>query len=144
MSEKKIQLPAVIEQFDKLRKKNPYVVYAGLGAIAAILAYLILAKGSTKGIPVQIDVAVGQSYIVENPNVGDTLLVAQPGVLSSADSQEDESKNICVVPKGSKATVTEISGAMGIPNLYVKLQITDGSCAGKTGWTTKANLKPLP
>lgn len=142
-TEKKLQLPAAIAQVDALRRKNPYVFYVVLGSLSAVIAYFALASGSTKGTAVNVNVVIGQTYAINNPNVGDTLLVTQPGLLSSVDNSEDESRNVCLVSKGTKATVTEISGALGIPNLYVRVKPIEGSCAGKEGWTTKANLQPL-
>lgn len=121
-----------------LRKKNPKVFYGGVAAILFIMFFLFTRGGGVESTKIPT-VTMGQTYELRNPNVGDVLLVATPGKLSSAEAKEEDSQNICVVKGGTRATVLEEAVVNYIP--YVKVKPIEGDCVDKTGWTSKVNIK---
>ncbi len=121
-------------------KTNPKALYALIGAIA-VGSLTIAMTGGGEGGKVQVKAAVslGQSVTLENPNGGLSHLTATPGLISASDSEEDSDLNICQAPSGSHATVEEEQVVGLLP--FVKVAVTDGDCQGKTGWTSKVNVK---
>lgn len=60
-------------------------------------------------------------------------------MMSASVSEEDREQSICTAQPGTHGTVEEIQIVDTLP--YVKVAITDGDCAGKSGWTTRTNVK---
>ena len=121
-------------------KTNPKALYALIGAIA-VGSLTIAMTGGGEGGKVQVKAAVslGQSVTLENPNGGLSHLTATPGLISASDAEEDSDLNICQAPSGSHGTVVEEQVVGLLP--FVKVAVTDGACQGKTGWTSKVNVK---
>ncbi|MDD5033132.1 MAG: hypothetical protein PHE55_00105 [Methylococcaceae bacterium] len=128
-------------------KTNPKAMYAAVGAVIVVVL-AVLMSGGDEGVS-QMKTAPltpGQKVTVKNPNIGNTVLVASPGPLGLADSDnENDSKNndsvICrQVVSGTTATVEEETTVNYIP--FVKLTLNDGDCSGKTGWMPKVNINP--
>lgn len=120
-------------------KSNPKVLYVAGGA--AVIVALLLALGGGGGEQVKPIAAVtpGQTVTVANPNGGEIQLNVLPGLVSAAQTEEDEKQIVCHVASGNQATVVEeqTTGALS----FVKVQVKDGPCQGKSGWTAKINIK---
>lgn len=120
-------------------KSNPKALYAAAGALIVAVLALALGGGGTGEVQVKTTVQVGQTVVVSNPNVGDSQLTVAPGLMSvSSGEDENDEQKVCVVKSGTRATVEEESVVGSLP--FVKLKILDGSCEGKTGWTSKVNV----
>ena len=67
-------------------------------------------------------------------------MTSGPGILSASVAEEDREQTICTAQPGTHGTIEE----QQVIDLlsYVKIKITDGECEGKTGWTSKTNIKP--
>jgi hypothetical protein len=119
-------------------KSNPKALYALVGAVV-VVALAIAMSGGGEEIQVKTTLTPGQTVTLDNPNVGDTQLMAVPGKLSSIEAEGEEGQNICLAKKGTSATVEEETTVNFIP--YVKVSVKDGPCQGKSGWTPKVNVK---
>ncbi len=119
-------------------KGSPKLLYGGIALLVLIVLWLML-RGGGEQIEIKTTVTPGQTVTLQNPNVGNTLLVAVPGKLGSADDESDDSQNVCVVPPGTQAVVEEETVVNYIP--FVKVKVLDGSCKDKNGWTSKVNIK---
>lgn len=117
-------------------KTNPKAIYIAGGALLVLILLMTFRGGDGEIAQVRSNVSVGQTVIVRNPNVGDTLLVAVPGKLGSADTGDEE--NICVVKPGATAILEEETVMNTLS--FVKVAIQDGECQGKSGWTPKVNV----
>jgi len=122
-------------------KSNPKALAAAAVAVGLVL-FLVIKGGSEEGEkPAKVAaVAVGQKVTIQNPNIGNTILLAAPGAVGLADSDNDKDDMIICrhVGSGTTATVNEESTVNYIP--FVKLTLIDGECAGKTGWMAKVNI----
>jgi len=123
-------------------KTNPKAL--GAAALAVSLVLFLVLKGGDEGVK-QANVAaisIGQKVTIQNPNIGNTILLAAPGAVGLADSDNDKDDMIVCrhVVSGSTATVNEESTVNYIP--FVKLTLIDGECAGKIGWMAKVNIAP--
>jgi len=119
-------------------KDNPKAIYAVIGALAVI--GLVMALGGGGGqVQVKTAAAPGQTIVLQNPNGGDTQLNAIPGLVSVAQSEEDEKQIVCHVAAGTPAVVEEEQSVVGLP--FVKVQVKDGPCQGKSGWASKINIQ---
>lgn len=121
-----------------LKRVDPKILGA-CGVIAIALILMMAGGGSQQSAQVQVKVAPGQNVVLQNPNIGNTLLVASPGQLSSADYDEKDSQNICEVAGGTPALVEEESVVNYIP--WVKVKVLDGPCKDRSGWAPKVNIK---
>jgi hypothetical protein len=126
--------------FIETLKSNPKAM--GAAAVAVLLVLFLVLKGTDDGSK-SADVAVisiGQKVTVQNPNIGNTILLAAPGAVGLADSDNDKDDMIVCrhVVSGTSATVNEESTVNYIP--FVKLTLNDGECTGKTGWMAKVNI----
>ena len=123
-----------------LRQSNPKVFYGGLGAVVILVLFLLIGGGDTSQAP-QVNAAlkVGETYRLVNPNGGEVLLVAVPGQFSSAEDNGEDSKNICLVDSNTQVVLQEETFVNYIH--YVKVQPSGGPCKGKSGWTSKVNIK---
>lgn len=121
-------------------KTNPKALYALIGAIAIGSLTLAMTGGGEAGkVQVKANVSLGQSVTLDNPNGGLSHLTATPGLISASDDEEDGDLNICRAPSGSHGTVEEEQVVGMLP--FVKVAVTDGECQGKTGWTSKVNVR---
>jgi hypothetical protein len=138
-SEKKpnTALSGVIETL----KSNPKAM-AAAGVAVALVLFLVLKGSGDEGVsPAKVAItSIGQTVTIKNPNVGNTILLAAPGAVGLADSDNDKDDMIICrnVLSGTTATVNEESTVNYIP--FVKLTLNDGECAGKTGWLAKVNI----
>jgi ABC-type oligopeptide transport system substrate-binding subunit len=122
-------------------KSNPKAMAAA--AVVVGLAVFLLVKGSSSEgeKPAKVAaVSVGQTVTVQNPNIGNTILLAAPGAVGLADSDNDKDDMIICrhVVSGTTAVINEESTVNYIP--FVKITLNDGECAGKTGWMAKVNI----
>ena len=121
-------------------KTNPKALYALIAAIAIGSLTLAMTGGGEGGkVQVKAAVSMGQAVNLDNPNGGLSHLTATPGLISASDAEEDSDLNICRAPAGSHATVEEEQVVGLLP--FVKVAVTDGECQGKTGWTSKVNVR---
>ena len=136
MSENNNALGGIINTF----KNNPTALYVLVGAIAVVALTLAL-TGDGEGGKVQVKAAVslGQTVTLDNPNGGVSHITATPGLISASDAEEDSDLNVCRAPSGSHATIEEEQVVALLP--YVKVSVLDGDCQGKSGWTSKVNVK---
>jgi hypothetical protein len=138
MSEEKSTGPSGLAAIIDTLKNNPKALYAAGGAI--VVVFLAMTLGGNDGQIGEAKVApltIGQTIKIENPNIGNTVLVAVPK-LGSSDSEDDDTIICRVVAPGTSATVEEESTVNYIP--FVKVTLKDGECQGKTGWLPKVNV----
>lgn len=120
-------------------QNNPKLLYLLIGVVAiGSLTMALTGDGDGGKVQVKAAVSVGQSIALENPNGGLSHLTATPGLISASD-EEDSDLNICKAPAGSHGTVEEETVVGLLP--FVKVTVTDGECQGKTGWTSKVNVR---
>lgn len=125
-------------------KTNRKAQYALAGAVVVlILASFMGGGGGEIQQRAPAVVATGQTVTLENPNGGNSHLTIAPGLVSAADAEEDKEQSVCMAKAGTKAIVKEeqvvpVAGG-GLP--FVKVEVVDGECKGKTGWTSKVNVK---
>lgn len=125
-----------------LQKDKPAVFYGGIAGVVVVLWFIMSGSGGGN-VEVKVNVAPGQSVTLLNPNGGKSLIDEQPGNFSL--NAEDEKSFVCYADGGTTATVKDETmiptmGGQALP--FVKVEITGGSCAGKSGWTAKTNIKP--
>ena len=120
-------------------KTNPKALYALIGAIAVGSLAMALTGGGSGKVEVKTAVSSGQAVVLENPNGGLSHLTMAPGLMSASDSEEDKDQDVCTAPAGTRGVVEEEQVVGLLP--FVKVKITDGNCQGKTGWTSKINIK---
>ncbi len=110
------------------------------GLVALSSAALVLSGCGDDKTSGPIALSNGQSITLENPNGGLSHLTSGPGILSASVAEEDREQTICTAQAGTHGTIEE----QQVIDLlsYVKIKITDGECEGKTGWTSKTNIKP--
>lgn len=129
--------PGLVENL----KSNPKAM-AAAAVIIGLGGFLLLKGSSDEGEkPAKVAaVSIGQTVTVQNPNIGNTILLAAPGAVGLADSDNDKDDMIVCrhVLSGTKAVVNEESVVNYIP--FVKITLSDGECAGKIGWMAKVNL----
>jgi len=129
---------AAAQKVIEVLKTNATARYAAIGGAAAIMLGIFMSggDGGTKMAAVQL--SAGQTVTVENPNGGNSMLAVAPGMMAVADP-EDTEQNVCLVKGAAKGKVEEeqVAGMLS----YVKVTMTDGECKGKTGWTSKTNVR---
>lgn len=119
---------------------NPKLLYILIGVVAVGSLTMALTGGGDGGkVQVKAAVSAGQTVTLENPNGGLSHLTATPGLISASDAEEDSDLNVCKAPAGSHGTVEQETVVGLLP--FVKVAVTDGECQGKTGWTSKVNVK---
>lgn len=119
-------------------KSNPKALYAAIGALVVIVLVLALSGGG-QDVQVKTALSVGQQVTLDNPNGGGSHLTTTPGLMSTAEAEEDQEQSVCVTKAGTKATVEEEMVVGQLP--FVKVKVLDGDCQGKSGWTSKVNVK---
>ncbi|BBA32593.1 uncharacterized protein sS8_0628 [Methylocaldum marinum] len=137
MSEDNNPSKAAVSVLDTL-KSNPKALYAAIGA--AVVVVLILAmSGGGEEMQITTAVTVGQQVTLDNPNGGGSHLTVVPGLMSTSEAEDDQDQSVCVTKAGTKATVEEEMVVGQLP--FVKVKVLDGDCQGKSGWTSKVNVK---
>ncbi len=119
------------------REENPKVFYGGIGTVVVVvLLFMVLTPAGTDIEGPKI--TIGNVYTIAAPNGGPANLTASP-VFSSADYAGEDSVNVCQVKPGTKGKVLESRFVTYID--YVRLEILDGDCMGKKGWTSSVSLR---
>ena len=122
-------------------KSNPKAM-AILGGALALVLFLVFKGGSDQGVTQAkvASVTIGQKVTIQNPNIGNTILLAAPGAVGLADSDNDKDDMIVCkqVVSGTTGTFNEETTVNYIP--FAKVTLESGECAGKTGWMPKVNL----
>ncbi len=121
-------------------KTNPKAL-AAVGVAVFLVLFLLLKSGDQGVKPAKVAaISIGQTVTIQNPNIGNTILLSAPGAVGLADSDNDKDDMIVCrhVVSGSTATFNEETTVNYIP--FVKLTLNDGECAGKTGWMAKVNI----
>jgi len=120
-------------------KTNPKAMYAAVGGVVVVVLGLALGGGG-EGTKIRAAaVGTGQTITLENPNGGSSHLTVIPGMQSASEAEENLEVSVCVASGGTRATVEEEQMVGQLP--YVKLKVLDGDCQGKSGWTSKVNIK---
>lgn len=124
-------------------KTNRKAQYALAGAVVLIILASFMGGGGEIQQRAPAVVATGQTITLENPNGGNSHLTVAPGLVSAADAEEDKEQSVCLAKAGTQAKVLEeqvvpVAGG-GLP--FVKVEVVDGDCKGKAGWTSKVNVK---
>jgi hypothetical protein len=123
-------------------KSNPKASAIVVGVVALVL-FLIFKGSGDEGVTAAkvVPASIGQKVTIQNPNIGNTILLAAPGAVGLADSDNDKDDMIICrqVLSGTTATFNEESTVNYIP--FAKVTLESGDCAGKTGWMPKVNLK---
>jgi hypothetical protein len=117
---------------------NPKALYALIGAVVVVVLAMALGGGGETQVKTAV-VSAGQQVVLENPNGGSSHLTAGPGMMSASDAEEDKEQSVCVATAGTKATIEEEQNVGGLS--FVKVKVLDGNCQGKSGWTSKINVK---
>jgi hypothetical protein len=128
---------AILDVINTL-KTNPKALYAAIGAVVLVILAIALGGGGEE-VKVKVAIGPGQTVTLENPNGGNSHLTAVPGLQSASEAEENKDQSICVAKGGTKATVEEEQVVGQLP--YVKVKVLDGECQGKSGWTSKVNIK---
>lgn len=120
-------------------KTNASARYALIGAVVAVILISFMGGGSSVTEVKVAQISVGQSVTVENPNGGNSQLTVAPGMMAASADPDDTEQNVCLVKGAAKATVEEeqMAGMLS----YVKVKVLDGDCQGKSGWTSKVNIR---
>jgi hypothetical protein len=129
-----------VQKIIETLKTNPTARYVLIGAVVVVLLASFMGGGDG-GAPATVipSISVGQAVTVENPNGGDSMLAVAPGMMAVADP-EDTEQNVCLVKGAAKGKVVEGEQvAAGLS--YVKVEMLEGECKGRSGWTSKVNVK---
>ncbi len=132
-----------------LKESNPKVLYGAIGVLAfVVLGLMMMGGGDNKpSLPVAkvMNLAIGQTYALKGVNTYDpnatVRLVAVPGSIAAYDdTEEKDRKGECKhMPQGTKVKISQIQEAFGKVK-FVEVEMLDGECAGKKGWTVSNNL----
>jgi hypothetical protein len=120
-------------------KTNPTARYALIGAAAIALLAMFMGGGSEVQQKQIVSVTAGQPVTLENPNGGKSHLTTVPGMVSASNAEEDAEQSVCIAEAGNRGTVEE-EQVVGLLS-YVKVKVSEGNCQGKSGWTSKINIK---
>lgn len=126
----------------KTNRKAQYILG---GAVLAVIVASFLGGGGGGEIQQRAPatIKVGDTVTLENPNGGNSHLTAVPGLFGAADAEEDKEQSVCMAKGGTRGTVREeqVVPVAGGQLYFVKIEVIDGECKGKTGWTSKINIK---
>ena len=120
-------------------KSNPMALYGGIAAVVIGGLGFFFMGGNSQSEVRNLSLNQGQEVVIENPNGGLSHITAGPGMMSASVSEEDREQSICTAKPGTRGKVEEIQVIDLLS--YVKVTMTDGDCEGKSGWTTKTNIK---
>ncbi|MEE9397669.1 MAG: hypothetical protein V3V31_11725 [Methylococcales bacterium] len=137
--EKSNALSSVGNTISTLKEKSPLLLYGIIGAI--VLAVFWLLTSGVSETQIKMEIVSGETYRLTNPNGGPVLLVAAPGLLSSAEDETKDGANICSVAPNTPVRAEESQAAFGIAGLYVRITPLEGDCNDKSGWTTISNIQ---
>ena len=130
---------SAVQNIIQTLKTNPKARYALIGAVAVVILAILMSGGEgVKQAPTAVTSA-GQTVTLENPNGGNSHLTTVPGLMSASDAEEDKEQSVFLVKGGTRATVEEEQVVGQLP--FVKVKVLDGDCQGKSGWTSKVNIK---
>ncbi|MGR9105886.1 MAG: hypothetical protein ACU843_03045 [Gammaproteobacteria bacterium] len=130
------QVAKIINAVLGLQKSNPKAFYGALFALLILFLFTFVGSGTEDSAQMGMTLVNGQNYVMKNPNGGEVLLTTRP-VFGSAGSGEDI--NVCLVKPETVVKVEEQTMANFIT--YIKVSPQDGDCQGKSGWTSKVNIK---
>ena len=128
-------LTGIFANIKSVQQSNPMALYGAIGVI--VVGALFLAMSGGGGVKVNVSVSPGQTITLENPNGGKSLIDSAAGTFST---REDSESFVCYADKGTQAKVVEEVNANGLP--FVRVELVNGACAGKVGFTAKTNIKP--
>lgn len=144
----------VISSILALKDSNPKVFFGGLGALVVIILFIMLSGGDEPGKPAitggaaNKNLAIGQKYILHNPNSFDKeatiRLVPVPGTIAAYDDAENEKAEggECKdVPQGTSVSIINFEDAYGKKNAFAQIKIEEGKCKDKTGWVLAFDLQ---
>ncbi|TAN53275.1 MAG: hypothetical protein EPN21_01965 [Methylococcaceae bacterium] len=137
----------IVGKLTDLKENNPKVFFGGIAVLVVLLWFFMSGRGDGN-LKVAVNVSPGQSVTLLNPNGGKSLIDEAPGSFSVNAEDEKGERNksfICYSDPGTSAKVVEetmVPTMGGQPLPFVKVEITSGSCQGKSGWTSKTNIKP--
>ncbi|MGH8558314.1 MAG: hypothetical protein ACRESZ_12800 [Methylococcales bacterium] len=117
-------------------KANPKVLYGGGVVLLIVFLFTFVGSGAKDSEQMSMALVNNQDYVMKNPNGGEVLLTARP-IFGSAGSGEDV--NVCLVKPDTVVKVIEQTIANYI--VYIKVVPQSGDCQGKSGWTSKVNIK---
>jgi len=120
-------------------KSNPMALYGGIAAVVIGGLGFFFMGGNSQSEVRNVSLSQGQAVVIENPNGGLSHITAGPGMMSASVSEEDREQSICTAQPGTHGKVEEVQVIDLLS--YVKVTTTDGDCEGKSGWTTKTNIK---
>lgn len=125
----------------KTNRKAQYIL--GGAVLAVIVASFLGGGGGEIQQRAPATIKVGDTVTLENPNGGNSHLTAVPGLFGAADAEEDKEQSVCMAKGGTRGTVREeqVVPVAGGQLYFVKIEVIDGECKGKTGWTSKINIK---
>jgi hypothetical protein len=130
------QVAKILNNVLDLRKSKPAVFYGTVAALLILFLFTFVGSGTEDSVQMTMNLVNGQNYVMKNPNGGEVLLTTRP-VFGSAGSGEDT--NVCLVKPDTVVKVEEQTMANYI--IYIKVAPQDGECLGKSGWTSKVNIK---
>jgi len=127
----------VVGNLISFSKQKPKVFYGCIGGLVLVVLIINLMTpgGEDIGGPT---ITIGNVYTIASPNGGPANLTSSP-VFSSADYAGEDSVNVCQIKPGTKGKALEKRFVTYIN--YVRLEILDGDCQGKKGWTAAPSLK---
>lgn len=136
-----------------LKEKNPKVFFGAVGGVVLLLLIIMMSGGDSKVMPVPTakNLAVGQRYVLKNPNTYEVespiQLVAVPGAIAAFDDSEDDAKgkdkveSCRRIAQGTAVTVMEFQDFAGKKNAFAKVQVEDGECKGSSGWVLSIDVQ---
>ena len=137
----------MVSKLLELKESNPKVFFGGIGGLVIIiLIMMMMGGGSKKSLPVTsaVTASVGQTYKLKGVNTYDPAatirLVAVPGSMAAYDDTEkgDREGGCKHMPQGTKVKVVQTQTTGQVQ--YVEVEMIEGECAGKKGWTITNNL----
>ena len=130
------QVKKIIDNVLALRTSNPKAFFGGLFVLLIIFLFTFVGSGTEDSAQMSANLVNGQTYTMFNPNGGEVLLTTRP-IFGSAGSGEDT--NVCLVKPDTQVRIDEQTIANFIT--YIKASPISGDCQGKSGWTSKVNIK---
>lgn len=130
------QITKIINNIVGLQKSNPKLFYGGLVVVLIFVLFAFVGSGTEDSAQMNINLVNGQNYVIKNPNGGEVLLTVRP-IFGSAGSGEDN--NVCLIKPETMVKLQEQTIVNYIT--YIKVAPQSGDCQGKSGWTSKVNIK---
>lgn len=131
-----------------LKESNPKVFYGGVGAVVLLLLILVMSGGSNSKLPAHQSkaVVIGQNYVLRSANSYDPhatiRLVSVPGSMAAYDDTEEADREGCKhILEGTPVKVVQAQDFSGKKDAFVEVEMLEGECVGKKGWTLAINLQ---